>query len=330
MNDHSDILVSIALLSYNHEPYLRRCLDSILAQKTSFRFEVIVAEDCSPDHSREILREYEQKHPELFRMVYNEKNLGPTKNAMMVQKLCTSKYVSIGESDDFWTDEYRLQKQVDFLEAHPEYIAVACNNYSVDPDGNDPKISLLRWQVNKAYSMHDFFHYGFVFHSNTLLHRNVLPVSGERYETLRASATTMGDMIRRVFLYDQGEIFVLPDIMHAHRSGAQNATSFSASIRRDSMPLCFMQVRMIRALDVYFAGKHDFTPMLVNFSSVPMLMRYIDRANVDPKEYRRYYAELPSGIVFRARLRFLQKVWRRALHKVARRLKLFYRVDQNV
>ena len=109
--DDREILVGISMLCYNHGPFLRKCLDSILTQKVNFRYQVVIGEDCSTDNSREILKEYEEKYPDIFVMVYNEKNMGGTWNDLNIQKYVQGKYRVGGETDDFWTDEYRLQKQ---------------------------------------------------------------------------------------------------------------------------------------------------------------------------------------------------------------------------
>ena len=127
MKQEEPILVAIHCLVYNHEPYLRDCFEGFVIQKTNFRFVAIVHEDCSTDHSADIIREYEAKYPDIFRPIYEKENqyskpdgsLGRIMNAAI--DATGAKYIAMCEGDDYWTDPYKLQKQVDFLEMHPGF-----------------------------------------------------------------------------------------------------------------------------------------------------------------------------------------------------------------
>ena len=120
-------LVSVTVLSYKHAKYLPACLDSLLNQKTTFEYEVVVGEDCSNDGSKEILCHYLERYPDKLKVIFNEQNIGASRNGYNVRRLCRGKYLTGCESDDFWCDEYKLQKQVDYLETHPEIAAVGAN-----------------------------------------------------------------------------------------------------------------------------------------------------------------------------------------------------------
>ena len=119
-------LVSIRCLVYNHEPYLRQCLDGFVMQKTNFPFEAIVHDDASTDGSAAIIREYAEKYPDIIKPIYETENQyskhdGSLMRAMNAAMHPGSKYVALCEGDDYWTDPDKLQLQVDFLESHPEY-----------------------------------------------------------------------------------------------------------------------------------------------------------------------------------------------------------------
>ncbi len=138
MKQEEPILVAIHCLVYNHEPYLRDCFEGFVMQKTNFRFVAIVHEDCSTDHSADIIREYEAKYPDIFRPIYETENQwskhdGSLEHIMNEAIDATgAKYVAMCEGDDYWTDPYKLQKQVDFLESHPECSVTfhRCKHYS--------------------------------------------------------------------------------------------------------------------------------------------------------------------------------------------------------
>ena len=118
-------LVSIRCLVYNHEQYLRQCLDGFVMQKTNFPFEAIVHDDASTDGSAAIIREYAEKYPDIIKPIYETENQyskhdGSLARAMDAAMHPASKYVALCEGDDYWTDPEKLQIQVDFLESHPD------------------------------------------------------------------------------------------------------------------------------------------------------------------------------------------------------------------
>lgn len=144
MNEELKILVSIVCVTYNHEPYLRKALDGFLMQKTNFPIEIILADDCSTDGTSAICDEYAAKHPELVRCIHSERNVGGVENERRAIEAAKGKYIATCEGDDYWLDVRKLQKQVDFMEAHPEYSVTwtryekfnqADNRYYTD--GND-------------------------------------------------------------------------------------------------------------------------------------------------------------------------------------------------
>lgn len=123
------ILVSVCCVTYNHEKYIRQCLDGFVMQKTDFEFEILVHDDASTDNTANIVKEYEQKFPSLFRCVYQSENQFLKQNTLVniLFKMAKGKYIALCEGDDYWTDPYKLQKQVDFLEGNKEYSATFHN-----------------------------------------------------------------------------------------------------------------------------------------------------------------------------------------------------------
>ena len=122
-----DPLVSIRCTVYNHEPYLRQCLDGFVMQKTTFPFEAIVHDDASTDGSVAIIREYAERYPDIIKPIYETENQyskcdGSLTRIMDAAFHPNSKYIAHCEGDDYWTDPNKLQMQVDFLESHPDYV----------------------------------------------------------------------------------------------------------------------------------------------------------------------------------------------------------------
>lgn len=113
-------LVSIRTSTYNQEKYIRQCIEGVLMQKTDFPFEYIIGEDCSTDGTRAIVMEYALKYPDIIRVITDDSNVGMKANGIRCIERCRGKYIAICEGDDWWTDPDKLQKQVDYMEAHPE------------------------------------------------------------------------------------------------------------------------------------------------------------------------------------------------------------------
>ncbi|MBR3649662.1 MAG: glycosyltransferase [Victivallales bacterium] len=129
----SQPLVSITCLAYNHEKYIRDCMEGFLFQKTDFPFEVLVHDDASTDSTPAILKEYAAKYPDIVKPILRETNLHsvPGHRSLNLINLdrAQGKYVAMCEGDDFWCSPYKLQKQFDFMEAHPDYSISACGIY---------------------------------------------------------------------------------------------------------------------------------------------------------------------------------------------------------
>lgn len=114
-------LVTVWMTAYNHEKYIAQALDGILMQQTSFEFDIVLGEDCSTDRTREIILEYDKKYPGKFRLFLPEKNLGMTQMTKPTYAMCQSKYLAFLDGDDYWTDPFKLQKQVNFMESNPAF-----------------------------------------------------------------------------------------------------------------------------------------------------------------------------------------------------------------
>ena len=119
----SELMVSVCCLTYNHESFIRRALEGFVNQKTNFRYEVIVHDDASTDGTADVIREFEEKYPDIIKPIYqteNQYSRGAKISNDFVLPKAQGKYVALCEGDDYWTDENKLQKQVDAMEAHPE------------------------------------------------------------------------------------------------------------------------------------------------------------------------------------------------------------------
>lgn len=115
------MILSVCMITYNHEKYIAQAIESALMQKTNFDYEIVIGEDCSTDRTREIVFEYAKKNPDKIIVITSEKNVGANENFIRTLNSCRGKYIAILEGDDYWTDPYKLQKQANFLESNQDY-----------------------------------------------------------------------------------------------------------------------------------------------------------------------------------------------------------------
>ncbi|MFC0282493.1 glycosyltransferase [Camelimonas abortus] len=128
-------VVSVSMITYNQEKYVAQAIQSALAQETDFPYEIVIGEDASTDRTRDICREFQRARPDKIRLLEREKNLGAVANYLETYKACRGEFVAFLEGDDFWIDKKKLQRQVDFLRANPDY-AISCHNvYLADDAG---------------------------------------------------------------------------------------------------------------------------------------------------------------------------------------------------
>lgn len=213
-----EILVSIPMLVYNHEQYLRQALDSILMQKVNFSYEIVVGEDASSDASREILLGYKQRYPEIFKLILHKENVGIGENSKSRRPYLNGKYIAPIEGDDFWLDEYKLQKQVDFLEKNLDFSAVAHRFITVDEFGEvmDRDYRGIYCQ-DEYYTIEHFQNYIMASQTATMMCRNYKYTIGESGINIYDRNSALGDRKMNMVSVLSGKVFCMPEIMSAYR-----------------------------------------------------------------------------------------------------------------
>ncbi|MDQ0966193.1 glycosyltransferase involved in cell wall biosynthesis [Flavobacterium sp. W4I14] len=149
----NEIIVSVCCITYNHEKYIAQAIEGFLLQKTVFPIEILIGEDFSTDNTRQIIQTYQNKHPNQIKILSGEKNAGAAKNLVNVLNHAKGKYLAFCDGDDYWTDAYKLQKQVDFLRNNQNF--VACSHYSRVIDEMDETCYVATNPVPFEYTFHD-------------------------------------------------------------------------------------------------------------------------------------------------------------------------------
>ena len=227
-------LVSVVCLVYNHEPYLRQCLDGFVSQKTSFPFEILIHDDASRDGSADIIREYEAKYPDLFRPIYQKENQyskGTNIWASILFPMAKGKYIALCEGDDFWVDPEKLQKEVTILENDPSLAGVFTNNVVVDKDSHIISSEVRRiypGERKERYNLDDFFKNAPSYPTASVVFRNA---NGPDLckKIIHTQSEYLGDWTLWAILHSYGDFYYLDEVTSAYRI---NPTSLTHTVNR--------------------------------------------------------------------------------------------------
>ena len=211
-------LVSIITLAYNHAPYIRQCIEGILMQKTTFSFELMIHDDASTDETANIIREYEALYPDVIKPIYQKENqysIGASVMRKHIYPRIQGKYIAWCDGDDYWTDPLKLQKQVDFLESHPDY-SICGGMYQTLIENVNEVIDVdkhVRWMQkypNGATITLENYFYPYLLWILTVCYRKSC------IDGLHKFTHTKDDAYFAVAL-EQGKGYVFPDIFGVYR-----------------------------------------------------------------------------------------------------------------
>ena len=247
------VMVSVLCTAYNHEKFLREALDSMLGQQTDFPFEVLISDDVSTDSTRDIIREYEAKYPDVLRPFYLTENLYSQGRDVYYEVFfpnARGKYTAFCEGDDCWTDPTKLQRQVDFLEAHPDYTACVHNTELVKYDGARADDDLITRDSDCDMEFTDILPgMSYAWHTSSLLARTDLLADPPDFYTVAADAG-FGDFPYALWLRLNGKIRFLARFMSRYRLSS-NADSWSADLEKQTTRRTRFQRGVIAMLTVF-------------------------------------------------------------------------------
>jgi len=231
-SDEITPLASISVITYNQASFIRQALDSILMQETDFRFEICLGEHESSDGTREICQEYAQKFPAIIHLTErSQKNPGMRKfscpglfNFINNLQDCRGKYIAICDGDDYWTDPHKLQKQVDFLEAHSDYALCFSNGNVLYEDEEtdthlgylDEKESVFSWKTPADTTELDNLIVGNYIYTHSVVFRNWFSKDPAFPDEFMLNCP-WGDWALHLHTARYGKIKYMPDIMSTYR-----------------------------------------------------------------------------------------------------------------
>ena len=211
-------LVSIVCAVFNHGPFLRNALDGFLNQQVNFPFEILVHEDASTDNSAEIIRDYETKYPDLIYPVYqteNQYSQGIPIEASFLYPRARGKYIALCEGDDYWTDPLKLQKQVDYMEAHPE--CTMCFGKALEHwEGSDRPDKVFSDIKDRDYAPEELTHGWFISTATVVFKKQVIDSDLFRKYTADRKIIT-GDLPLWLTCASMGTVHGFSDVFSVYR-----------------------------------------------------------------------------------------------------------------
>lgn len=252
-----EIIVSIWCMTYNHEMYVRDAIEGFLSQKTSFRYEIIIHDDASTDNTVKIIKEYEQKYPDLIHSIC-QKNNQYSRNQPSTKWIwdiaaqnCKGKYIAICEGDDYWIDVQKLQIQVDFLETHSEYIMAVHDAVNVDYVNHVVKSGSAYDKDCKVSSRDIIMQNKCIFSASMVYRREVLQMNGFFVNS------GISDYPILLYSLEKGKIFYFTRIMSVYRQHHEGSWSRSFMNGEIRWPHSILMIEFLMQYNKYTNKKYN-------------------------------------------------------------------------
>lgn len=222
------IKVSVMVLTYKHENFIRKTLDSILSQQVNFPFEILVGDDASPDGTAAIIKEYHEKYPDVIVPLLHEKNLGGfgKNNTLAALAVARGQYIAPMDGDDYWTNEHKLQKMVDFLDTHPDYVACFHNAEIIFDDDSHPNQFVNPPDQKEIVTIEDFIgedEVWFIATSAIVFRHGIIKEYPQWFHDSKS-----GDIPRYILLGKNGGKFkYINEVMSVYRKNRHTGMSFT-------------------------------------------------------------------------------------------------------
>jgi len=250
-----EIMVSVIVLTYNHEKYIRQALDSILMQQVDFKYEILIGDDCSTDRTSKIVKYYAENHAAIIKDYIRPQNLGASKNLYQLLQCARGKFIAFCEGDDYWTNVYKLQKQIDYLVEHISIIGCTHICEVVSQKGVPVKSDLKWLSKKKIFSIREFKGYILPGQIGTLVCRNIFTDKTHDFSVIYKANPVISDRTIIFLLLLYGNIHNLQEKMSCYRmiEDGSNAT-YSMFTHNEKVNL--LQYQMTIELEDY--AKNEF------------------------------------------------------------------------
>jgi glycosyltransferase involved in cell wall biosynthesis len=254
--------LSVTIITYNHERYISQAIDSILAQRVNFDYEIVIGEDCSTDRTRAVIMDFQRRYPDRIVTLLRDRNIGVMRNFAGTIEACRGQYVAFLEGDDYWTATDKLQKQVDFLDAHLDF-AICCHRvqslYEAGSENFDVKFKVFPPRPAGLYTIEDLLRGNFVMTCSTVLRRELISPFPKWFFEMKLGDWGLCAMVAR-----HGKIELMDETMATYRvhPGCTWSSLPETTRLRES-------ARMLRALDKEL--RYQYTDAILEAVAAPYL-----------------------------------------------------------
>jgi glycosyltransferase involved in cell wall biosynthesis len=286
-------LVSVPMLTYNHEKYIAQAIESVLKQKTDFLFELVIGEDCSTDGTRDIIESYGRQYPEQIKIVTSVTNVGALANNIRTTKACRGKYLAILEGDDYWNDEFKLQKQVDFLEQNPQFGIVHTDvNHWLEESGTliENYNAIHHIQIPDGDIFEEFLDpEKYIIKTPTAVFRKKLFEQHVDYEVIRKKGWVIADLFTWLSMAKFAKVKYFPEVTATYRVLRESSSNNKDYQKKQKLHQSVFEIRL------YFIEKYGCSLKIKDkvqkFYMVVMKMDSIKLKDRSMNEWARNYSK---------------------------------------
>lgn len=215
------IKLTVVITTYNLEEYVEEAIQSILKQKVNFEYKIRISDDCSTDHTIDIIKSLQEKYPDKIELLLSDRNGGSLKNSNKAFEGVKSEYIAFLDGDDFWLGEDKLQRKIDFLDSHKEYALCGGDTVMTYKDGSTKQ--MINVQEDMSYEFNDYLKGKVPFvHTSSLVLRNIIYSEGMPHiyydvEKTFENCAVRGETFRFVTHLEKGKLMVFADTMSCYR-----------------------------------------------------------------------------------------------------------------
>ncbi|TCN56387.1 glycosyltransferase [Flavobacterium circumlabens] len=248
-----NLKVTVCMITYGHEKFIEEAINGVLMQEIDFDIELLISNDASPDKTDEIVKSIIENHPRgsWIRYIKHDSNIGMMPNSLFVLEASKGEFIAVCEGDDYWTDPLKLQKQVAFLEANPEYVMCfhRCQFLTLENGKNkfvDQELEVIDYEYN-LYGL--LYHWNIptasiVFKNVFLEEDNVFP-----YDFLKVQS---GDIALASYLFQFGKFFLFKEIMSVYR-----VFGLGVSVTHKDLRMIHYRANLYFRINEYYNFKYE-------------------------------------------------------------------------
>ena len=303
-------LVSISCITYNHEKYISDALDSFLMQKTDFDFEILIHDDASTDRTADIIRDYERRYSNIIKAIYQTENQYTKVIDRMFYTFNDSraicKYIALCEGDDYWTDPYKLQKQVDYMIKNPECSMCIHSADLVDVDKKLQGIEYRPYKESRIVSIDDLIIGGgnFCATASIMYYSKIFKDPPEFFMEAH-----VGDFPLQLILASKGQVYYIDESMCVYRVGVPGAWTTNLNSGKDSKEKNIRNwendIKLLKEFDIYTMKRHKKTiDLAINNRELQILLTSRKKGEIKKSQCKEYYNNLNISKKIRINIKY--------------------------